>query len=301
MPFKVRESDLDKYDENHWNDVYQGLIRKAVQKAGLQCERVDEDVTNALIIDKIWTKIEEADVIICDLSTSNPNVHLELGWALRADKRFVLIKDDITKINFNLNQFHTYEYSNGLQPMKLEEDINDLTKIIKKTLGDSERQYSIVNKLSINLQAIKASDEGNIQVKLLQELINEVRDTRDNQMQGFQIYNSHSVYLENIKTHKDLAKSLIGTTWRKKNNVETIIFSNKNTFCNNLAGHPIWTKNSYYLGKNLEEMTLNWNVDNLEAKCKFNSEFNKFIEIADPDECVWSLIAKKPYTPPWRI
>ena len=46
--------------------------------------------------------------MLCDLSAHNPNLYLELGWALRADKRFVLIKDDLTDFKFDLNQFYTY-------------------------------------------------------------------------------------------------------------------------------------------------------------------------------------------------
>src|SRR4051794_31127140 len=94
MPFTVRKPDLDRYDNdtNHWNEVYAGLIVPAVKKTGLVCLRDDEDVSARLITEDIWRKIEQAEVILCDLSAGNPNVYLELGWAMRADKRFVLIK-----------------------------------------------------------------------------------------------------------------------------------------------------------------------------------------------------------------
>jgi hypothetical protein len=88
MPFSVREGDLQRYgDTAHWSEVYQGLIVPAVREVGLVCERDDEDVASRLITDNIWRKLEDADVVLCDLSAHNPNVYLELGWALRADKR----------------------------------------------------------------------------------------------------------------------------------------------------------------------------------------------------------------------
>ena len=45
MPFTVRDADLPRYynDDNHWNEVYRGLIMPAVKEAGLKCERDDED------------------------------------------------------------------------------------------------------------------------------------------------------------------------------------------------------------------------------------------------------------------
>ena len=110
MRFSVRADDLQRYgsDTTHWSEVSQGLIVPAVREAGLACERDDEDAASRLIAENIWHKLEDADVVLCDLSAHNPNLYLELGWALRADKRFVLIKDDLTDFNFDLNQFYTY-------------------------------------------------------------------------------------------------------------------------------------------------------------------------------------------------
>lgn len=137
MPFSVRDFDLPKYnsDKNHWNEVYRGLIIPSVIEAGLQCERDDDDISSRLIAENVWRKIEEADVVLCDLSALNPNVHLELGWALRSDKRCVLIKDDITDFNFDLNQYYTHEYSHYLQPLSLSESIKKLANVIKATLA----------------------------------------------------------------------------------------------------------------------------------------------------------------------
>ena len=86
MPFSVREKDMDTYDgdQNHWLEVYEGLIRPAVKQAGLVPVRDDEDYSSRVVTDQIWSKIEHAEIILADISSSNPNVFLELGWALRA-------------------------------------------------------------------------------------------------------------------------------------------------------------------------------------------------------------------------
>jgi hypothetical protein len=98
MPFTVRDEDLPKYgDKNHWVEVYEGLILPAVgQVPGLQCERDDIDMGSRAIVEGVFAKIEAAALILCDISAFNPNVLFELGWALRSDKRFVLIKDQAT-------------------------------------------------------------------------------------------------------------------------------------------------------------------------------------------------------------
>ena len=258
MPFSVRNPDLPRYynDSNHWNEVYHGLIVPAVKEAGLHCERDDEDASTRLITENIWRKIEEVDIVLCDLSAHNPNVYLELGWTLRADKRFILIKDDVTQFNFDLNQFYTYQYSHRLQPSSLRQAITELANVIKTTLADENRRYSMVHKLAIQLQAMKAASEGNIEISLLRELITEVRSSVGSHRGTLTSWNQPRFFFPQIKTQADLGKMLVGTTWRKRNNVEHVIFSDENSFYNNHAGHPKWRKNSYTLGERLGTMTL---------------------------------------------
>ena len=60
MPFTVREEDIPKYHgrKQHWNEVYEGLIKPAVESAGFFCERDDEDVSSRLITENIWRKLK---------------------------------------------------------------------------------------------------------------------------------------------------------------------------------------------------------------------------------------------------
>jgi hypothetical protein len=136
--------------------VYSGLIKPAVTAASLLCDRDDEDTGGRLIAEHIFDKIERADLVLCDLSSHNPNVAVELGWALRADKPFVLIKDDKTAFFFDLNQYYTYSYSSGLQPTTLTREIPQLAAVIRSTLEDTDRRYSVVHRLSVSLSAIRA-------------------------------------------------------------------------------------------------------------------------------------------------
>jgi hypothetical protein len=180
MPFSMRDGDMERYgnDRNHWSEVYEGLIVPAAQKARLTPGRDDEDWSSRLITDHIWRKLEDADIILCDLSAANPNVFLELGWALRADKRFVLIKDEVTPFYFDLNQFYTYTYSHRLQPSQLRKSVAELAEVIKSTLADTEKRYSIVRKMSLQMSLIQATSQGNVEAQLLKELLDEVRGSR---------------------------------------------------------------------------------------------------------------------------
>jgi len=151
MPFTVREHDLVKYnnDSEHWDQVYCGLIIPAIEQAGLIPQRDDDDYSMRLITEGIVTKIEQADIILCDMSSHNPNVHLELGWALRANKKIVLIKDDITAFNFDLNQFYTSQYYSTLQPRELNQSVVDLSKVIKNQRTNFPLRNNNYNSLNV--------------------------------------------------------------------------------------------------------------------------------------------------------
>lgn len=142
----------------------------AVRSAGLSCARDDSDRGSRLIGEHILRKIEQADIVLCDLSSHNPNVFLELGWALRSDKRFVLIKDDLTLYTFDLNQYYTFDYDHRLQPTILRRQTAELTEVLKKTIADQERRYSVVGRLRLSLSAIEALNQPEISLRLLGQI-----------------------------------------------------------------------------------------------------------------------------------
>jgi len=176
MPFTVKEHDQPKYnDPNHWNEGYEGLIFPAVTSAQMKCERDDKDIGSRLIVVNILRKIEEAYFILCDLSSSNPNVFFELGWALRGDKPYVLIKDDLTNYTFDLNQQYILDYSHLLKPSILRKEIEKLAKAIEQTVSDQERRYSLTKQISYSLSAIKAAQE-DPNTRLLLDIQQSIRD-----------------------------------------------------------------------------------------------------------------------------
>ena len=66
-----RELDLDK--------SYHSIIKPAVQAAGYQCIRADEVQQSGMIDVPMYKLLFEAELVIADLSTTNPNAIFELG------------------------------------------------------------------------------------------------------------------------------------------------------------------------------------------------------------------------------
>lgn len=168
MPFTVKEGDRTRYeDPNHWDEVYHGLIEPAAELANLECQRDDADTGSRHVVENILRKIDATDLVLCDLSSSNPNVFLELGWTLRADKPYVLIKDEVTSFSFDVSPQFTFQYSSRLQPLGLTKSVRELATAIRSTFEDGERRYSIVSKLGLTAAVIDAAQHGDQTSRML--------------------------------------------------------------------------------------------------------------------------------------
>jgi hypothetical protein len=84
------------------DDVFHYGIRNAVNNAGFLCERADEVVFTGDILDLIKRRIGKASLVIADLSTANPNVYLEVGYAWGLGIPTVLIVQDAQELKFDV-------------------------------------------------------------------------------------------------------------------------------------------------------------------------------------------------------
>lgn len=283
MPFTVRKEDLARYhdDPNHWDEVYQGLIVSAVEKVGLICERDDEDSTSRMITENIWRKIEEADIILCDLSACNPNVFMELGWTIRADKKFVLMKDDLTAYQFDLNQRFTCEYRHMLQPKQLKEDVAKLEGALRATIKDEKKLYSMVHRLQLELGVIEAVKGGDVETRMLGEILEEIRDLKRDAI-------PKPAIVPTQLSRQPLNVWLPGTVWRKSMSDERIQFMADGTFAHELRPGRTALREWFLDGRSPKEVFLKWGQDENAAIYGLD-EHRTLLAEAVPGGAVWNL------------
>lgn len=113
MPFS---SDLD--------DVYHLGIRETADALHCSCERVDEIEFVGGILDKIYNSIVNSKIIIAEVSSQNPNVYYELGYAHALNKPVILITKDVSSAPFDLSGYNHIVYRN----------IRDLREKLKRRL-----------------------------------------------------------------------------------------------------------------------------------------------------------------------
>jgi hypothetical protein len=87
--FVIQPFDATKYDKR-FEDVYSPAIRAA----GLEPYRVDKDPSVDVPIDAIEEGIRSASVCLADITTDNPNVWYELGFAFASGRPVVMVCSD---------------------------------------------------------------------------------------------------------------------------------------------------------------------------------------------------------------
>ena len=114
MPFK---EDME--------DVWDYGIQPTVKTAGYICERADLSSFTGDVMDWVRNRIKSAEIVIADLTESNPNVYLEVGYAWGAGIPTILLMNSESELKFDVRGQRCLIYKR----------IKDLEKSLTKELA----------------------------------------------------------------------------------------------------------------------------------------------------------------------
>lgn len=97
--------------DNAFLPIYTDLIAPALEEVGYSVERADTPIGQRNILKELIKKIDQAHLIVADLTTLNANVMYELGIAHALLKPTVLIIQDIEELPFDLKTYNAIPYS----------------------------------------------------------------------------------------------------------------------------------------------------------------------------------------------
>lgn len=123
--------------DKKFDDIYQLGIKQACEDSGAYCERVDEQIFQERILDRIFNQISKADIIVADMTNRNPNVFYEVGYAHALGKPTILLTSNSEDIPFDLKHFPHIIYNNKITTVKAE-----LSKRIDWLIKNSTAQIS---------------------------------------------------------------------------------------------------------------------------------------------------------------
>ena len=81
---------MQPFDKGKFDKRYRDAFEPALAEAGFEAYRVDEDPRTDVLIDAIEKGIREAQICLAEITTDNPNVWYELGFAYALGKPVIL-------------------------------------------------------------------------------------------------------------------------------------------------------------------------------------------------------------------
>ncbi len=91
--------------------IYTRFIKPLLEEAGFDVDRADDIDSQQNILKDILESIHKSDLIVADLTGSNPNVFYELGLAHALRKPVILLTQVIDEVPFDLKSYRLLEYS----------------------------------------------------------------------------------------------------------------------------------------------------------------------------------------------
>lgn len=152
-PVTARVLDLDK--------TYKGIIKPAAEAAGYDCVRADELQHSGVIDVPMYQLLQDADLVIADLSTLNPNAFFELGvrYALKRRKTIVIAENGFAN-PFDTNHIvvRRYQHDGLVLDFEVVESFRaELTELVK-AVDEADQDDSPVFQFLGNVEDASAKE-----------------------------------------------------------------------------------------------------------------------------------------------
>jgi nucleoside 2-deoxyribosyltransferase len=177
MPITTPADRVEAYggDVDHFSHVLDVLFEPAIKAAGLDPVRPAAQGAD-LIHAGIVRNLENADLVLCDISSLNPNVFFEMGIRTALDRPVCLVRDSATEIPFDTGVLNYHEYDHQLSPWVLQDQIGQLTQHLTVTRERSEGRNDLWGHFGLTQRGTEAihagadAPEGAAMAVLLEEL-----------------------------------------------------------------------------------------------------------------------------------
>ena len=119
-----------------YDQLYDNVIIPICEKKGIKPIRADEISASSMILEDIIRSLQNANIIIADITPNNPNVFYELGYAHAIRKPVILLceKAERSNLPFDISGFRTIFYDNTMAgKLQVEEMIEKyISEILRK-------------------------------------------------------------------------------------------------------------------------------------------------------------------------
>lgn len=156
---------IQAFDSGKFDRRYQETVRPALLKAGVDPQRADEILGLNPVIEKIERAIEGAAICVAEVSEDNPNVWLELGYALALNRPTVILCDKSvrSRLPFDIQHRPVILYRTDSKS-GYEELEREIVRLVKNQLSTERR---IASSLTLKPGSELSSDLEKYEVTVL--------------------------------------------------------------------------------------------------------------------------------------
>ncbi len=97
-----------------FDTFYKEVIREQTQAAGFEVTRMDEKPGPGVIFQDMQREIQQAEVVIAEITSANPNVFYEVGYAHALGKPTILLAQRGAPPPFDISSFRVIYYNNTI-------------------------------------------------------------------------------------------------------------------------------------------------------------------------------------------
>ncbi len=179
MPVRTTPKHAEVYDDpEHWKHVMEWLFVPAVEAAGFE-PWLPVAKGSHLIHAQIVQQLEQADMVLCDMSENNPNVFFELGVRTSVNKPIALVRcDPNTPIPFDVSGINTYTYNPALRPWNNGEQVTALAEHIREADETCAGTNPLWSQFGLTLKATEPTSVESKEQALLEVVSRQVTELK---------------------------------------------------------------------------------------------------------------------------
>jgi hypothetical protein len=172
MPFTKTES-LSKEDLDY---IYHHIIKKAIEDFKIDDKTYFDSVERfegkiGSIISGIVNKLNDADLVIADLTGLNPNVMYELGVRHSLKRGTIIITQELSKIPSDLRDYLVVEYNYSqkttVQSKNFEEFKNKIYETVNEILRTNKYDSPVLNYLNAKVRFRNEEEIGRLKLNTI--------------------------------------------------------------------------------------------------------------------------------------
>jgi hypothetical protein len=196
MPITTPEHLVSRYgnDPDHFAHLLDFLIRPALVAAGF--EVVEPSMRQGEFIHaEVIKNLRHCDLVLCDVSTPNANVFMELGIRTVLDRPVALIRDEFAeKVPFDIGVISHHVYRSDLVQPVVRDEIPKLSQFVKSVFEKADNKNALWQSLGAT-----AGPFGTI----IHEVVRQYEETQDPIARVMQrivkLCTKHRVELQGVK------------------------------------------------------------------------------------------------------